>query len=67
MKLMKRLKFSYGYVDGLRRVVNVMTGKLTGSKSHDYNISWKGSCLLYFEAILMMLWKVLVELRYFCR
>jgi hypothetical protein len=35
---MKRLKFPDGYVVGLRRSVNMMTGKLNGLKSHDYHI-----------------------------
>jgi hypothetical protein len=35
---MKGLKFPDGYAAGLRRSMNVMAGKLTGLKSHDYHI-----------------------------
>jgi hypothetical protein len=35
---MKRLKFPDGYAVGLRRSVNMTTGKLIGLKSHDYHI-----------------------------
>jgi hypothetical protein len=35
---MKVLKFPDGYATGLRSSVNVVIGKLTGLKSHDYHI-----------------------------
>jgi hypothetical protein len=35
---MKGLKFPDGYAAGLRRSVNMTTGKLIGLKSHDYYI-----------------------------
>jgi hypothetical protein len=38
MQWMKRLKFPDGYAAGLRRFMNIMTGKLNGLKSHDYHI-----------------------------
>jgi hypothetical protein len=38
MQWMQRLKFPNGYAAGLRRSMNMMTGKLIGLKSHDYHI-----------------------------
>jgi hypothetical protein len=38
IRWMKGLKFPDGYTAGLRRFVNMMTGKLIGLKSHDYHI-----------------------------
>jgi hypothetical protein len=68
MRWMKGLKFPDGYAAGLRRSVNMMTGKLIGLKSHDYHIIME--ILLpvmfrgYFDDIV---WMVLAELRYFYR
>jgi hypothetical protein len=35
---MKGMKFPDGYTAGLRRSVNMTTGKLIGLKRHDYHI-----------------------------
>jgi hypothetical protein len=65
---MKRLKFSYGYTAGLRRSVNMTTGKLIGLKSHDYHIIMKRLLPIifwgYFNDVVLM---VLAELSYFYR
>jgi hypothetical protein len=65
---MKGLKFPDDYAAGLRRSVNMTTGKLIGLKSHDYHIIMKRlmSVLFqgYFDDVVCM---VLVELSYFYR
>jgi hypothetical protein len=38
MRWMKKIKFSDGYGVGLKRVMNLKTGKLVGLKSHDFHI-----------------------------
>jgi hypothetical protein len=38
MRWMKKIKFPDGYVVGLKRDVNLKIGKLTGLKSHDFQI-----------------------------
>jgi hypothetical protein len=38
MRWMKKIKFLDGYAAGLKRAVNLKTGKLTGLKSHDFHI-----------------------------
>jgi len=38
MRWMKKIKFPDGYAAGLKRAVNLKTGKLTGLKSHDFHI-----------------------------
>jgi hypothetical protein len=65
---MKELKFPDGYVVGLRRSVNVTTGKLTGLKSHDYHIIMERLLPVIFRGYLDdVVWMVLVELSYFYR
>jgi hypothetical protein len=38
MRWMKGMQFPDGYAGGLRRSVNMATGKLIGLKSHGYHI-----------------------------
>jgi hypothetical protein len=38
MRWMKKIKFPDGYAAGLKRAVNLKTGKLTVLKSHDFHI-----------------------------
>jgi hypothetical protein len=65
---MKRLKFSNGYVVGLRLSVNMMTGKLIGLKRHDYHIIMERLMSIIFQGNLNnAVWMVLAELRYFYR
>jgi hypothetical protein len=54
MQWKKGLKFLDGYTAGLKRSVNMTTGKLIGLKSLDYHIIMKRLCQLCFRAILMM-------------
>jgi hypothetical protein len=65
---MKRLKFPDGYAPGLRRSVNMTTGKLNGLKSHNYHIIMERLMPVmfwgYFDDVV---WMVLAELSYFYR
>jgi hypothetical protein len=68
MRWMKGLKFPDGYAAGLRRSMNIATGKLIGLKSHDYHIIMERLMPVmfwgYFDDVVSML---LVELSYFYR
>jgi hypothetical protein len=48
---MKKIKFSDGYVVGLKIAVNLKTGKLTGLKSHDFHILMERLSLSCFVVI----------------
>jgi hypothetical protein len=65
---LKSLKFPNGYTTGLRRVVNVTIGNLTGLNSHDYDIIIErllpGMFWGYHDDAM---WKLLAKLRYFYR
>jgi hypothetical protein len=65
---MKGLKFPDGYATGLRRSMNMTTGKLIGLKSHDYHIIMERLLPImfwgYFDNVV---WTVLAELSYFYR
>jgi environmental stress-induced protein Ves len=64
----KRLKFFDGYATGLRRSVNMMTGKLIGLKSHDYHIIMERLQPVMFRGYLDdVVLMVLAELSYFYR
>jgi hypothetical protein len=68
MRWMKGLKLANGYAAGLRRSVNVMTGKPTGLRSHDYHIIIKRLLPIMFWGYLdEAVWMVLAELSYFYR
>jgi hypothetical protein len=68
MRWMKGLKFPNGYTDGLRRYVNMMTGKLIGLKSHDYHKIMERLMHVMFQSYFDdVMWIVLVELSYFYR
>jgi len=65
---MKRLKFPDGYAAGLKRAVNVKTGKLNGLKSHDYHIIMERLLPVMFRGYLNDdVWSTLAELSYFYR
>jgi hypothetical protein len=65
---MKGLKFSDGYTTGLRRFVNMVTGKLIGLKSHDYHIIMERLMPVIFWGYFdNAVWTVLLELSYFYR
>jgi hypothetical protein len=65
---MKWLKLPNGYDAGLRRSVNMVTGKLIGLKSHDYHIIMERLMSVmfwgYFDDVM---WMVLAGLSYFYR
>jgi hypothetical protein len=68
MRWMKGLKFPDGYTAGLRRYVNMTTGKLIGLKSHDYHIIMEKLLPVIFWGYFDdAVWMVLVELSYFYR
>jgi hypothetical protein len=68
MRWMKGLQFPDGYVAGLRRFVNMTTGKLIGLKSHNYHIIMERLLPVMFWSYLDdVVWMVLVELNYFYR
>jgi hypothetical protein len=68
MRWMKGLKFLDGYATGLRRSMNITTGKLTGLKSHDYHIIMERLLPVIFWGYLdETVWMVLAELSYFYR
>jgi hypothetical protein len=68
LKWLRSLKFLDGYTIGLRRVMNLMTRKLTGLKSHDYHIIMKSLMHVMFWGYFDdAVWKVLAELSYIYR
>jgi hypothetical protein len=68
MRWIKGLKFPDGYAVGLRRSVNVTTGKLTGLKSNDCHIIMERLMSVMFCSYPDdVVWMVLVELSYFYR
>jgi hypothetical protein len=63
---LKRLKFPDGYAAGLRRSMNMTTGKLNGLKSHNYHIIMKRLLPVMFRGYFDdVMWMVLAELSYF--
>jgi hypothetical protein len=68
IRWMKGLKFPDGYTAGLRRSVNMVTGKLIGLKSHDYHIITERLMPVMFQRYFDdVVWTVLAELSYFYR
>jgi hypothetical protein len=68
MKWMKNLKFPDGYAAGLKRAVNLLTGKLNGLKAHDYHIIMERLVPVMFRGYLPDgVWSVLAELSHFYR
>jgi hypothetical protein len=62
------MKFPDGYAAGLRRFLNMMTGKLTWLKTHDYHIIMERFLPIMSRGYLDdALWMVLTELSYFYR
>jgi len=62
------MKFPDGYAAGLKRAVNMKTGKLNGLKSHDYHIIMERLLPVMFRGYLDDdVWKALAELSYFYR
>jgi hypothetical protein len=68
MRWMKGLKFPDGYAVGLRRSMNMTTGKLIGLKSHDYHTIMERLLHVMFQVYFDdVVWMVLAELSYFYR
>jgi hypothetical protein len=63
---LQNLKFLDGYTTGFRRGMNLELGKLSGLKSHDYNIFMERLILAIFREYLNDdVWKALAELSHF--
>jgi hypothetical protein len=63
---LQNLKFLDGYTTGFRRGMNLELGKLSGLKSHDYNIFMERLILAIFREYLNDdVWKSLAELSHF--
>jgi hypothetical protein len=63
---LQNLKFLDGYTTGFRRAMNLELGKLSGLKSHDYNIFMERLILAIFREYLNDdVWKALAELSHF--
>jgi hypothetical protein len=59
-------KFLDGYVVGLKRAVNLKTGKLTGLKSHDFHILTERIIHVMFHGYMPnSMWQAIAELSYF--
>jgi hypothetical protein len=68
MRWMKRLKFPDGYAAGLKRCVNVKTGKIHVLKSHDYHIIIERLLPIMLRGYLDDdIWEALADLSYFYR
>jgi hypothetical protein len=68
MRWIKGLKFPDGYAAGLRRSMNMATGKLIGLKSHDYHIIMETLMHVMFQGYFDdVVWTMLAELSYFYR
>jgi hypothetical protein len=61
-------KIPDGYAAGLKRAVNLKTGKLTGLKSHDFHILMERIIPVMFRGYMPdAMWLVIAELSYFYR
>jgi hypothetical protein len=68
MRWMKKIKFPYGYALGLKRAMNLKTGKLTGLKSHDFHTLMERIIPIMFHGYMFdAMWQAIVELSYFYR
>jgi hypothetical protein len=68
MRWMKKIKFPDGYAAGLKRAVNLKTGKLTGLKSHDFHILMERIIPVMFHGYMPdAMWQAIAELSYFYR
>jgi hypothetical protein len=68
MRWMKGLKFLDGYTAGLRRFVNMTTGKLIWLKCYDYHIIIERLLSIMFRGYFDdVVWMVIAELSYFYR
>jgi hypothetical protein len=64
----EKIKFPNGYAVGLKRAVNLKTGKLTGLKSHDFHILMERIIPVMFCGYMPdAMWQAIAELSYFYR
>jgi hypothetical protein len=64
----EKIKFPDGYAAGLKRAVNLKTGKLTGLKSHDFHILMERIIPVMFRGYMPdAMWQAIAELSYFYR
>jgi hypothetical protein len=64
----EKIKFPDGYAAGLKRAVNLKTGKLTRLKSHDFHILMKRFIPVMFRGYMPeAMWQAITELSYFYR
>jgi hypothetical protein len=64
----EKIKFPDGYAEGLKRGVNLKTGKLTGLKSHDFHILMERIISVMFRGYMHdAMWQAIAELSYFYR
>jgi hypothetical protein len=62
----KKITFPDGYAAGLKRAVNLKTGKLTGLKSHDFHILMERIISVMFRGYMRdAMWQAIAELSYF--
>jgi hypothetical protein len=65
---MQKIKCLVGYAAGLKRDVNLKTGKLTGLKSHDIHVLMERIIPVMFHGYMPdAMWQAIVELSYFYR
>jgi hypothetical protein len=66
MRWMKKIKFPYGYVVGLKRAVNLKMEKPTRLKSHDFHILMERIIPVMFRGYMPdTMWQAKAELSYF--
>jgi hypothetical protein len=65
---MEKIKFLDGYAMGLKRAVNLETGKLIGLKSHDFHVLMERIIPVMFRGYMPdAIWQAIAELSYFYR
>jgi hypothetical protein len=68
MRWMKKIKILDGYAVGLKRDVNLKTGKLTMLKIHDFQILMERLIPIMFRGYMPdAMWQAIAELSYFYR
>jgi hypothetical protein len=65
---MEKIKFLDGYAAGLKRAVNLETGKLTRLKSHDFHVLMERIISVMFRGYMPgAIWQAIAKLSYFYR
>jgi hypothetical protein len=63
----EKIKFPNGYAAGLKRAVNLKTGKLTGLKSHDFILMERIIPVMFRGYMPDAMWQAIAKLSYFYR